>query len=244
MGDGWLWSIPQGRDRDISIASQADHLLTWLRHIGLNRIILAGHDLGGGVAQIAAVRNPGLCIGLFLTNAIGYDSWPIPSVKLMRTAGPLIRHLPNSIFKQIFRSFLRRGHTDSEKAEEALKIHWQPYAQHKGATAFIHQVNSLNVQNTLAVAEKLPQLGAPARIAWGAADQFQNVKYGERFARDLDAPLHRIEAGRHFTPEDYPEVIAGEINQLISDVRQSASAKPSGSEGKSRRQPRRMRAKP
>jgi pimeloyl-ACP methyl ester carboxylesterase len=77
---GYGASIPQGRDRDISVGRQADYLVTWLRHLGLDRVVLAAHDLGGGVAQIAAVRHPGLCRGLFLTNAIGYDSWPIPSV--------------------------------------------------------------------------------------------------------------------------------------------------------------------
>jgi pimeloyl-ACP methyl ester carboxylesterase len=73
---GYGASIPQGRDRDISVARQAEHLVGWLKHLGIDSAVLAGHDLGGGVAQIVAVRNRGLCAGLFLTNAIGYDSWP------------------------------------------------------------------------------------------------------------------------------------------------------------------------
>lgn len=44
----------------------------------------------------------------------------------------------------------------------------------------------------------------PARVVWGAADQFQKLHYGERLARDLDAPLRRIDGGKHFTPEDHP----------------------------------------
>jgi pimeloyl-ACP methyl ester carboxylesterase len=106
---GYGKSIPEGRNREISVGRQADYLVSWLRHIGLDRVILAGHDLGGGVAQIAAVRNPRLCVGLFLTNAIGYDSWPIPSVKIMRSFGLVVR-------QQVFRSFLRRGHTHSAQA--------------------------------------------------------------------------------------------------------------------------------
>ncbi len=42
-------------------------------------------DLGGGVVHIAAVRRRELVAGILLTNAIGYDSWPIPSVKMMPT---------------------------------------------------------------------------------------------------------------------------------------------------------------
>ena len=40
---------------------------------------------------MAAVRRPDLCAGLMITNGIDYDSWPIPSVKAMRAAAPLLR---------------------------------------------------------------------------------------------------------------------------------------------------------
>jgi pimeloyl-ACP methyl ester carboxylesterase len=215
---GYGASIPEGRDRDISVARQVDYLISWLKHLGIPEAVFAGHDLGGGVAQIAAVHNPGLCRGLFLTNAIGYDSWPIPSVKAMRIAGPVVRHLPDAAFRQIFQTFIRRGHDDRARAEEAIKVHWPHYVNHGGAAAFIRQVNSLNVQDTLAVAGDLPHLGVPARVVWGEADQFQKVKYGERFATDFSAPLHKIQSGRHFTPEDHPEVVAREINQLLANV--------------------------
>jgi pimeloyl-ACP methyl ester carboxylesterase len=77
---GYGESIPAGRDREISVARQADYLLAWLDHLDIERAVLVGHDLGGGVAQIAAVRQPRRCAGLVLTNAICYDSWPIPAV--------------------------------------------------------------------------------------------------------------------------------------------------------------------
>lgn len=215
---GYGGSIPEGRDRDISVGRQADYLVSWLKYLGIDQAIFVGHDLGGGVAQIAAVRYPGLCRGLFLTNVIGYDSWPIPSVKAMRMGGPLLRHLPDLAFKQVLRTFFLRGHDDSTRAKEALEAHWPHYREHDGAAAFVRQANSLNVQDTLAVADDLPKLGIPARIVWGTADQFQKIKYGERFAKDLSAPLQRIEGGKHFTPEDHPETIANGINQLIADV--------------------------
>lgn len=215
---GYGESIPQGRDRDISVGRQADYLEKWLQHLGVTRAVLCGHDLGGGVAHIAAVRNPAQCAGLFLTNAIGYDSWPIPSVKAMQAAAPVVRHMPDIAFKQVFRQFLHRGHHDAERAEEALAVHWPPYDHEDGAAAFVRQVESLDVNDTLAVAGALPQLKVPARIAWGAADRFQKIGYGERFARDLSAPLRRIEGGHHFTPEDHPQVIAEEIRLLLAQA--------------------------
>lgn len=216
---GYGASIPQGRGRDISVAKQADYLVAWLKHLGIERAVLAGHDLGGGVVQIAAVRHPETCAGLFLTNAIGYDSWPIPSVKAMRAAGPLIKRLPNAAVKQMLRTLMRRGHDDAEKAEEALGAHWPHYARHGAGAALIRQMKALDVHDTLNVADDLSRLDVPARLAWGTADQFQKIEYGERFARDLKAPLRRIDGAKHFTPEDHPEIVAEEINLLLRDAK-------------------------
>ncbi|HDZ55503.1 MAG TPA: alpha/beta hydrolase [Pseudomonas xinjiangensis] len=224
---GYGDSIGAGEGRDISIAQQSSYMLAWLTHLGIERAIFAGHDLGGGVAQIAAVRHPERCAGLFLTNAIGYDSWPIPSVKAINAAAPLVSHLPNTAGKQILRTLMYRGHDDSALAKESLELHWQPYARHAGAASLVRQIEALNVKDTLSVAEALPELKIPARVAWGVDDMFQKIAYGERFAEDLNAPLHRIEGGLHFTPEDHPDEIAEQLMLLVETVRQSDSASES-----------------
>lgn len=216
---GYGASIPAGSDRDISVGKQADYLMTWLRALGIEKAVLAGHDLGGGVAHIAAIRHPEMCSGLFLTNGIGYDSWPIASVKAMRAGGALLRHLPDAAFKQVLRTFLRRGHDNATKADAALQQHWPHYRENGGAAAFIRQTRSLDVEDTASVAGQLPGLKMPARLAWGVADKFQTIEYGEKFAHDLGAPLRRIDGGKHFTPEDHPDVIAEEINLLLAEVK-------------------------
>jgi len=74
------------------------------------------------------------------------------------------------------------------------------------------------VHDTLAVQGALPTLKVPARIVWGVADPFQKLEYGERFARDLGTTVQRIEGGRHFTPEDHPDVVATAIEDLAAEV--------------------------
>lgn len=217
---GYGDSIAQGKDRDISVRHQADYVASWLKKLNIKQAVFAGHDLGGGVVQNIAVRYPELCKGIFLTNAICYDSWPIPSVKAMDTLSPLVRKLPDIMGKQILRTLMMRGHDDSNKADEALEVHWRPYAHSEGAKALTRQIHSLNVEDTLFLEEELPKIDVPARLAWGAADPFQKVEYGERLARDLGAPMRWIEGGKHFTPEDHPTIIAEEINQLLDDVQQ------------------------
>jgi pimeloyl-ACP methyl ester carboxylesterase len=113
-----------------------------------------------------------------------------------------------------FRAWLRHGHDSSEQAEAALETYWPHYARNGGA-AFARQIEALDVRDTLAVADRRPDLNLPARVVWGTADRFQSIEVGERLARDLNAPLRRIEGARHFTPEDHPEVVAEEINLLL-----------------------------
>jgi pimeloyl-ACP methyl ester carboxylesterase len=216
---GYGESIPAGQGRDISVAAQADRLLAWLDHLGIGRAILVGHDLGGGVVHIAAVRRPEVCAGLFLTNGIGYDSWPIPSVKAMAAASPVLARLPAAALMPALSMLLVRGHDEFSVAKQSLGMHYRPYAEHGGGAAMARQVDALDVRDTLAVADQIPKLaGKPARVVWGVADQFQKVEYGERFARDLGVTMRRIDGGKHFTPEDHPDVIADEIRGLAVEV--------------------------
>ena len=215
---GYGLSIDEGRDRDISVAAQADYLAAWMKHLEIENAILVGHDLGGGVVQQLAVRYPELCRGLFLTNAIGYDSWPIPSVTMLQKTAAIAKHMPDAMFKGLIGSLLARGHDNADAAAEAYRIHGARYLQNDGAAALIRQVVSLDVEDTLSISGQLPALGIPARLVWGEADEFQKVEYGRKFARDLDAPLRLIPGGKHFTPEDHPDIIAEEIMKLVKTV--------------------------
>lgn len=215
---GYGSSRVQGRGRDVSVARQAEYLAAFVDALGISRAVFAGHDLGGGVVQILAVRLPELCAGLMLTNAIAYDSWPIPSVKALAASGGLVRHLPPAALKMILRMMFLRGHVSEEKALEALRVHWAMYSSRFGPDAFVRQVRSLDTRDTLAVAGQLCDLAVPVRLVWGEADQFQKIEYGERLSRDLKAPLYRIPGGKHFTPEDYPEIVAAAIDELLPEA--------------------------
>lgn len=221
---GYGRSIEAGRGCDLSIASQAAYLAAWMKQIGISNAIFAAHDLGGGVAQIAAVHHPELCSGLFFTNAICYDSWPIPSVVAMRASAPLMRLLPAPLFKLLLMNLFARGHDDPAEARSAYYVHADHYLSADGAADLIRQIEFLDNDDTLAVAGALTSLQVPARVVWGAADQFQKIEYGQRLAQDLGAPLRQIPGGKHFTPEDHPRIVAEEIMALVRQVQEDSNA--------------------
>lgn len=222
---GYGESIPAGEDRDISIARQASYLRAWMRHLELERAVLVGHDLGGGVAQIAAIEEPSLCGGLVLTNCIGYDSWPIPSVRAMRSVGALLSRLPAGVMRGVLAMLFVRGHDDVRIARECVDVHYQPYRKHGGTKALVRQMRALDTRDTLAVQDQIPTLRElPARVVWGAADPFQKLRYGEKLARDLSCPIDRIEGGKHFVPEDHPDRIARAIAQVLDEMEHEHAA--------------------
>jgi pimeloyl-ACP methyl ester carboxylesterase len=127
---GYGGSIREGWDRDISVGQQADYLASWMREVGLGSGGV-GHDLGGGVAQILAVRHPELVKGLVLTNSSCYDSWPVLPVKAIRASGPAFALLPNGVFGLIYGGFLLGGHDDRAVARESAAEH-PPYYEAAG----------------------------------------------------------------------------------------------------------------
>jgi pimeloyl-ACP methyl ester carboxylesterase len=214
VGYGRSWDVAPGVD--ISVKAQAGHLHRWLDELGIERALLVGHDLGGGVCQIAAVDQPDRCAGLVLTNSIGYDSWPIPMVRALQRVRGGTAQLTPRLFKPLLAGFLRPGHDDRARARESFEAHWPGYAHRRGPAAFARQVRSLRTEDTLEVADRLPRLDARAAVVWGAADQFQTIEYGRRLAGDLGARITEIPGGRHFVPEDHPHDVAAAVTAVVA----------------------------
>lgn len=218
LGYGRSWDVPE--ELDISVAAQAAYLLEFLADRGIERAVLVGHDIGGGVVQVAATHARALCEGLVLTNAVSRDSWPIPQVKAARATGPLLANLPSALLRMQLATLLRLGHGDDDRAEAALDVHWPGYDHDAGGAALLRQMQSLDPRDTEAVAGLVAELDVPAAVVWGAADRFQQLEpYGRQLAEDLGAPLDEIEGGMHFTPEDHPERVADAINRVVAEVR-------------------------
>lgn len=219
---GFGWSMEQGLDRDISVASQADYLYGWLQHLGIRQAVFVGHDVGGGVIQQLLVKHPELCRGLVLADCVAYDNWPVAAVRAAKKQTGVIGKLPSALLKPIFLAGLANlGHDQAGRRARSAELHWQPYSRAIGPKAFAHQLDSMSARDTQALAGKLSVIGGVKRVVWSDADPLEFAT-GERLAEELGAPLIRIPKGRHFSPEDHPDVIARAINEVIAEVQGSS----------------------
>ena len=216
VGYGRSWRA--GTERDISLRAQADHLDRWMEHVGVERAVLVGHDLGGGVVQILATRRRERCAGLVLVDAVAYDSWPIPSVRALRALGGVLGWTPQPAFRAVLGALLRRDHDDRARAAESVRAHWLGYGHRQGRAVFLRQIRSLRTQDTLEIAGELTRLDVPATVVWGAEDPFHKLSYGRRLASDLHAQLDAVAGARHFVPEDHPERVARAISGVLARV--------------------------
>ena len=73
----------------------ADLVLRMVDALGIEgAFAVAGHDIGGAVAQQVAVRGEGRVSRLALVNSVLYDSWPVPALEQFRDDPEYARNIP------------------------------------------------------------------------------------------------------------------------------------------------------
>jgi len=75
-------------DRDVSMAAQARLQPQLLDALGIGRVVLIGHDIGGAAAQRMAVDAAERVSALGLIDSVSFDSWPIFRMRALRATPP------------------------------------------------------------------------------------------------------------------------------------------------------------
>jgi len=196
-------------DASYALSAHADLLVRFCAELGLARIHLVGHDLGGGIGQIMAVRAPSLLRSLSVVNCVGYDYWPVQPITALRT--PVVRQiLLAALDAGAFTLVVRRGLHHKELATPALMAEFlAPLATPEGRKAFVHFARCLDNANLMEIADDLRRLRVPTQVVWGLDDAYLPFAIAERLAADVPgARLDRIPTAGHFSPLDEPEQVA------------------------------------
>jgi len=207
-------SAPDGHPVDI--VSQAGYMLRVLNELGVRRATVVGHDIGGGVVQILAVRHADSVERLGLVNSVCYDSWPIPEMKAAQKTAGVVEHLPPGLTAQGLKLFLRRGFVHQNRGDRFLDDFLKPFSEADGMKVFAEHARALDPTPTQELAPRLPSLTLPVAVIWGRKDPFQKPEYAERLASDIPtAELTWIDDASHYAPADTPERVAAALSRLL-----------------------------
>jgi pimeloyl-ACP methyl ester carboxylesterase len=203
--------------KDFSIMAQAGIFKEFLEKLGIERIHLVTHDIGGGIGQIMAVKHADLVSDLVLINTVGYDYWPVQPITSMRI--PFIRRFALAAMDLfIFTTIVHHGLYHKERmASEELKHYFEKQFQSKeGKAGFLRLAECLDNQQLLDITDGLKELQIPVLIIRGAADPYLPAIISERLYKDIpNARLEIIKTGGHFIQEDEPEILTDLIREFI-----------------------------
>lgn len=212
---GYGDSDPSG-DRPVDLAAQAALLLQLLDTLQIERAVVVGHDLGGGVAQILATTSTDRVAGLGVVNGACYDGWPVPLVRAMKAAWPVLEHLPPPVVAAGLRPALRTLFAHQERAAPFIDRFVGPWERPNGPAQLARHLRSLDSVYTQTVAPFLPRLSLPAEVVWGRRDHQMKPGYGQRLADDIPgARLTWVDDASHFVPGDRPDVVAEAVLRLV-----------------------------
>jgi pimeloyl-ACP methyl ester carboxylesterase len=207
-------------DASYALRDHADRLRDFILALGLRRVHFVGHDLGGGIGQILAVRHPELVSSLTMINTVGYDFWPVQPIVAMRT--PIIRQfMMAAVDLGAFTLIVRRGLYHKDGATPELMSHFmKPMRTVVGRKAFLHFAHCLDNHDLTSIAAPLRRLRMPVLIVRGDADVYLSARISERLHEEITASrLVRIATGGHFIQEDEPVWLARTVAGFLEESR-------------------------
>jgi pimeloyl-ACP methyl ester carboxylesterase len=193
---------------DASIPALADWTAKFLRALDITGPVgVAGHDIGGGIAQHILVEGKIEVSRLALVNAVMFDSWPVPGVARFRDPAVAAATTTEDVLAARRKSVvtaLGRPATDAEIVE-----YLEPWTDPRVARSWLALAGAAYSHYTMDLVPALRASLTPKLLIWGEDDTFQLVQHAERFVREIpNSSLIRIPAAGHIPMENDAKAVA------------------------------------
>ncbi len=201
------------RDRfDRSIKVQSHILSQLLQQLNVKKLFVAGHDIGGAVAQRFVVDHAERVLKWVLIDSVLYDSWPADP--MIRLGNPKQHYTTKG--DELAKKFIERlpdGFFNRDKASQEMLAGWMaPYMKDEGKLSLIRNAAALNTNHTMELIDDLNRLTQSLLLLWGEKDQFQPLSSAQRFKIEFPATqLRVIPDSDHFLPLEKPD----EVTQIL-----------------------------
>ncbi|PLR94697.1 alpha/beta hydrolase [Bacillus sp. T33-2] len=209
LGYGLSDRVPRAEYEKLSLPHQAEYMIKLLDYFGIQKAHFVGHDLGGGIAQILAVKYPERVASFVVTDGVTFSNWPLGRVMALRyPTAPEFEPSPTYIER-----FLRTGTYHQELiTPDLISALVAPYNHPGGAEELQTASFALEHHQTQDIVPELPNIKVKASFIWGQHDPFLPAYWGYRLNETVPNSTFTIipQAG-HFCMIDNPLLVTEEL---------------------------------
>jgi pimeloyl-ACP methyl ester carboxylesterase len=208
---------PPGRYR-YDFDAFAESLVDLIAAVGLGRVSLCGHAMGGAVALTLAAMHPDLVDRLILVNPLVYPPRPdaLSRIVGVPVLGPLVfkQLYGRTLFRNRFLGNSRASNGASTRRVDRLFELFDVPAAREAAYATM-----LAMLATRPLTASVPRIKSPTLVTWGRSSRGSPVEQGRKLARELGgARLEVFDCGPS-PAEEVPHVFASAVAAFLANGR-------------------------
>jgi pimeloyl-ACP methyl ester carboxylesterase len=214
---GWGLS-DKPSEGDYSLLAQAHHVRSFMRAVGIERAVIAGHSMGGTVAVNFAVEYPEAALGIVLVDPAGARRFPYLWLMSSAMEVPWLRRWAKvgmeyaMTNESLITSGMPRAYHDAQNLTPWLKrALWAPMNTHGFEDAFLNLTRDARHSH---VHGRAHLVQCPTLILWGEGDMVVSPADAQFFlAHIANSRLVLLENAGHLPHEERAE----DVNRLIQE---------------------------
>ena len=207
------------RDYDYSLDSYADFIAAYMDEMGVERAVLVGNSMGGGIAMRTEVRHPDRVAGLVLIDALGYfknefyfykalSIYPLAEIIMSLNNRPVMTMILKT------RVYVDDAYVTDEVVDSFMVVN----ETENGRRAPVWVLRAMDPHPTIP-ADEIKRVSAPTLVIWGEEDRILPVRHAELFSRDIEhAETIIIPDVGHVPMEERGDEVNEFIEAFIDDL--------------------------
>ena len=207
------------RDDDYSRNAMTSYLTNVLDWMNIDKFVLVGHAMGGGIAMNYIVDNPKKVQALVLIGASGLKidrSDEAPRImKMTKYPGmsTALRYItPYETFKNIV---IRTYGSESFVNKELVDRYYELMVNSTNREIYIKQIKQMSLDEPLDA--HIGRLNHPTLLIWGEEDEIVGIKYAKRLRSIiLSARLVSYQGVGHLPMDVLPKVTAKDLTNFLN----------------------------
>ncbi|MEW2354261.1 alpha/beta hydrolase [Spirillospora sp. NPDC029432] len=173
-------------------------------------VAVAGHDIGGAIAQHLLAHDRLEVSRLALVNSVLYDSWPAPHVARFRD-GDTSEGVLAARRKAVTRALAGAA------TAQLVADYVDPWTDERVRRSWTALASAADNRYTLDLVPALQRSTTPKLLIWGEDDLHEKVEYAERFASEIpNTALIRIPNADHIPTENAPDRIGRALTDFFT----------------------------